>query len=61
MDTSHMAHQNQPSEHEMAGNEGDGSAMAMHSMEGHHMDMGPHMKHEDDAASPGPTRRPEES
>lgn len=29
---------------EMPGMGGDGSAHAMHSMEGHHMDMGPHMK-----------------
>jgi hypothetical protein len=30
--------------HDMPGMGGDGSAMAMHSMESHHMDMGPHMK-----------------
>jgi len=30
--------------HEMPGMSGDGSAHAMHSMEGRHMDMGPHMK-----------------
>lgn len=28
----------------MPGMEGNGTAMAMHSMESHHMDMGPHMK-----------------
>jgi hypothetical protein len=61
MDTSHMAHQNQPSEHEMAGNEGDGSAMAMHSMEGHHMDMGPHMKMTPlRAAQPGDQKKADE-
>src|SRR5262250_514901 len=30
--------------HDMPGMGSDGSAHAMHSMEGHHMDMGPHMK-----------------
>jgi hypothetical protein len=30
--------------HDMPGMGNDGSAHAMHSMEGHHMDMGPHMK-----------------
>jgi hypothetical protein len=30
--------------HDMPGMGSDGSAMAMHSMESHHMDMGPHMK-----------------
>ena len=30
--------------HDMAGMNNDGSASAMHAMEGHHMDMGPHMK-----------------
>ena len=33
-----------PAMKEMPGMGGDGSAHAMHSMEGHHMDMGPHMK-----------------
>lgn len=32
------------SAHDMAGMEGDGTTAAMHSMEGHQMDMGPHMK-----------------
>jgi hypothetical protein len=30
--------------HDMAGMGNDGSASAMHAMEGHHMEMGPHMK-----------------
>ena len=30
--------------HDMPGMGGEGTASAMHSMEGHHMDMGPHMK-----------------
>jgi hypothetical protein len=30
--------------HDMPGMDNDGSAHAMHSMEGHHMDMGAHMK-----------------
>src|SRR5271166_5186478 len=30
--------------HDMSGMNNDGAAHAMHSMEGHHMDMGPHMK-----------------
>jgi hypothetical protein len=39
------AHDANPSDtHDMPGMGGDGSAHAMQSMEGHHMDMGPHMK-----------------
>jgi len=45
MDMSHMSGHDQGM-HDMAGmnSESDGNAAAMHSMEGHHMDMGPHMK-----------------
>lgn len=49
MDMSHMAGHDSTSEgdhnmHGMPGMESGGNAEAMHSMEGHHMDMGPHMK-----------------
>jgi len=45
MDMSHASGQSQSHDmHDMPGMSDDGSAMAMHSMEGHHMDMGPHMK-----------------
>jgi hypothetical protein len=45
MDMSHSSAQNQSHDmHNMPGMDGEGSAMAMHSMESHHMDMGPHMK-----------------
>jgi hypothetical protein len=61
MDMSHMAHQNQPSVPEMTGSERDGGAMAMHSMEGHHMDMGPHMKMTSlRAPQPGDQKRADE-
>ncbi|MCU1272281.1 MAG: hypothetical protein JWN74_3575 [Acidobacteriaceae bacterium] len=45
MDMSHMSGHDQDM-HDMSGmnSESDGNAAAMHSMEGHHMDMGPHMK-----------------
>src|ERR1700730_362979 len=45
MDMSHMSGHD-PDMHDMSGmnSENDGNAEAMHSMEGHHMDMGPHMK-----------------
>ena len=40
-----MSHASGPSQsHDMPGTEGDGSGMAMNSMESRHMDMGPHMK-----------------
>ena len=43
-----MSHASRPSQgqdqHDMPRMAGDGSAMAMNSMESHHMDMGPHMK-----------------
>src|SRR5215813_4154918 len=42
MNISHATGQGQL--HDMPGMEGDGSAVAMHSMESRHMDMGPHMK-----------------
>ena len=38
-----MSHMNSSNMHEMAGM-GDGSAHAIQAMQGHHMDMGPHMK-----------------
>jgi hypothetical protein len=61
MDMSHMAHQNQPSVPEMTGSERDGGAMAMHSMEGHHMDMSPHMKMTSlRAPQPGDQKRADE-
>jgi len=45
MDIRHDSAQNPSHDmHDMPGMEGDGTAMAMHSMESHHMDMGPHMK-----------------
>jgi hypothetical protein len=45
MDMSHVSTQDQShSMHDIPGMEGDGAAMAMHSMESKHMDMGPHMK-----------------
>ena len=47
MDMSHMSEHDQEKDmHDTSGmnNESDGNAAAMHSMEGHHMDMGPHMK-----------------
>lgn len=47
IDISHASGQTQSRSkdmHDMPGMEGDGTAMAMHSMESHHMDMGPHMK-----------------
>jgi hypothetical protein len=47
IDISHASGQAQSQSkgmHDMPGMEGDGTAMAMHSMESHHMDMGPHMK-----------------
>jgi hypothetical protein len=52
MDMSHMSNHSSDSSpkespkdmSEMASMGADGSAMAMHSMESHHMDMGPHMK-----------------
>ncbi len=47
MDMSHASSQDQSQNkdmHDMPGMEGNGTAMAMHSMESHHMDMGPHMK-----------------
>jgi hypothetical protein len=45
MDMSHMPGHDQDM-HDMSGmnSESDGNAAAMHSMEGHHMEMGPHMK-----------------
>src|SRR6202162_3987405 len=45
MDMSYMSGHDQGM-HDMSGmnSESDGNAAAMHSMEGHHMDMGPHMK-----------------
>jgi len=45
MDMSHMSGHDQDM-HDMSSmnSESDGNAAAMHSMEGHHMDMGPHMK-----------------
>ena len=39
-----MSGHNVSTMHEMPGMSGDGSAHAMHTMEGRHMDMGPHMK-----------------
>src|SRR5438876_3568971 len=43
-----MSHASSPAQgqdlHDMPGMAGDGSTMAMNSMESHHMDMGPHMK-----------------
>jgi hypothetical protein len=43
-----MSHASSPAQgqdpHDMPGMAGEGSAMAMNSMESHHMDMGPHMK-----------------
>src|SRR5947207_896034 len=47
MDISHRSGQAQSQSkdmHDMPGMEADGTAIAMHSMESHHMDMGPHMK-----------------
>jgi hypothetical protein len=45
MDMSHSSNQSQSHDmHNMSGMEGDGSTMAMNSMESRHMDMGPHMK-----------------
>jgi hypothetical protein len=45
MDMSHDSAQNASHDvHDMPGMDGGGSAMAMHSMESRHMDMGPHMK-----------------
>ncbi len=47
MDMSQMSHGQESNEHEMHGMssmETESNADAMHSMEGHHMDMGPHMK-----------------
>ena len=47
MDMSAVSNQNNDSNkhmHDMPGMGGDGSASVMHSMEGHHMDMGPHLK-----------------
>src|SRR5690349_10407500 len=43
MDMSHMSGNGQGTQ-EMSGMESGSNAEAMHSMEGHHMDMGPHMK-----------------
>src|SRR5579885_3507519 len=43
MDMSHMQGSDQ-SMHDMPGMENGSNAEAMHSMESHHMDMGPHMK-----------------
>jgi len=42
--SSHDSSHSNAGMHDMAGMGGDGSASAMHAMEGHHMDMGPHMK-----------------
>jgi hypothetical protein len=42
MDMSHMSHGQDT--HDMPGMESDSNSDAMHSMEGRHMDMGPHMK-----------------
>src|SRR5271154_4811619 len=39
-----MSNNNASEMHDMPGMGNDGSAHAMHSMEGRHMDMGPHMK-----------------
>jgi len=39
-----MSSMNSADAHDMPGMGGEGSAAAMQSMEGHHMDMGPHMK-----------------
>jgi hypothetical protein len=39
-----MSNTNAADMHDMPGMGSDGSAHAIHSMEGHHMDMGPHMK-----------------
>ncbi len=47
MDMSGMSNQNHGTNkdmNDMPGMGGDGNASVMHSMEGHHMDMGPHMK-----------------
>jgi hypothetical protein len=47
MDMSHLSgHDQEKDMHDMSGmnNESDGNTAAMHSMEGHQMDMGPHMK-----------------
>ena len=42
--SSHDSSHGNAGTHDMAGMGNDGSASAMHAMEGHHMDMGPHMK-----------------
>jgi len=45
MDMSHMGHEgSDQSAHDTSGMDSGSNADAMHSMEGHHMDMGPHMK-----------------
>ena len=44
IEMSHPPAQKTHSMHDMPGMEGDGAAMAMHSMESKHIDMGPHMK-----------------
>jgi hypothetical protein len=44
MDMSHMNGNKPAVSQDTPGTEADGVAMALHSMEGHHMDMGPHMK-----------------
>src|SRR5207247_1886561 len=45
MDMSHASSPTQGQDlHDMPSMTGDGNAMAMNSMESHHMDMGPHMK-----------------
>jgi len=60
MDMSHSAAADQ-SMHDMPGMAGDSSAEAMHSMEGHHMDMGPHMKMTDlRAMQPGDQEKADE-
>jgi hypothetical protein len=44
MSSHDMSNMNSPKMHEMPGMGNDGSSSAMRAMEGHHMDMGPHMK-----------------
>jgi hypothetical protein len=44
MSTHNMSATNSGSNHDMSGTESDGSVHAMQAMQGHHMDMGPHMK-----------------
>ncbi|MGH9528312.1 MAG: hypothetical protein ACRD2S_00160 [Terriglobales bacterium] len=42
--SSHDISRNNSAAHEMPGMTNEGTASAMHNMEGHHMDMGPHMR-----------------